>query len=406
MVIGLVYVAGLHLEIAGGVPAGLLATVALAPMWWTTIGRVEFARLILALSIAALVAGLYLAAMTADDHIISRAAQRQFMVTILGGLAVTIVVLWGRAHFPLHLVAVAYGLGDLTNAFLFTNRSWKYYLAVPTTIVVVGYLGKYRSRAPAIIALVILGFITALDRGRSFFAFCVLATCLIMWESLPASRRTRRWAPAALLVVAGVATYQLAISFLTRGYLGEAAQARTITQVETSGSLLLGGRPQWSATFVLMRERPFGYGLGVIPNLHDYALVTQGFQSLNLLDNGYIRHSMLFGQFRLHSITADLWVRCGILGLVLALTIAFALVRTLSTLIAERMCPPIVALMVILSLWYLAFEPTFSYSRDVFFAIGITLLTKTRFRSPDAGTTPETSERASTSQPLEQDGRV
>jgi len=108
-------------------------------------------------------------------------------------------------------------------------------------------------------------------------------------------------------------------------------------------------------------------------------VVTMGFQSVNFDDDAYIRRYILFGQFELHSITADLWVRCGVIGLLAALVMGFALVRNLSRLMAERECPPIVALMAILGLWYLVFEPTFSYSRDVFFALGVVLLPRIAF---------------------------
>lgn len=369
---------GLHVNVGGGLPAGLVVMAALTPMWWRAFGRFEFARLIMVLLFAALIAGYYLASSASVDHAISRSGQRIYIILLLEGLAVTAAVLWGRTIFPLHIVAVAYGLGDFANAMLFTSRSWKYYLALPVTIIVVGWLGRLRSRAPATIALLGLGFITALDRGRSFFAFCVLAACVQIWQSIPtltrSSGRGRRWTPALLLGVVGLGIYQLAIGFLTSGYLGQEAQQRTVTQIETSGSLILGGRPQWAATWGLMHERPWGYGLGAVPNARDYGIVSTAFRSLNLDEDGYIRNSMLLGQFRLHSITADLWVRCGVIGLILAATMAFAFIRTLSTLIARRQCPPIVALMAILALWYLAFEPTFSYSRDVFFALGVTLI--------------------------------
>ena len=374
-----VFAAGLNYRLVGGVPIGLLLVIGLTPVWWRSIIRMEFAPVMVALGVLAIPAGLYLASRSAETHTISASAQRDAVVLLLGALAVTVAVLWGRAHFPLHVVAMTYAAGDLANALLFTSRSWKYNLAFPVTIIVVAWLGRQSYRIPAAVALVLLGVVTALDRGRSFFAFCVLAACVVVWQSIPTQpgTRMRRWTPLLLLAAIGTAVYQLAIDVLRRGYLGEAAQERTIAQIETSGSLILGGRPQLTATRALMSENPWGYGLGVVPNTRDYALVRSAFESLNQFqsgEHGYLMNYMLRGQFRLHSITSDLWVMYGIVGLLLAITIGYSLARSLSTLISRRRCPPVVAFAAILGLWYLVFEPTYGYGNDVYFTVGIALL--------------------------------
>jgi hypothetical protein len=378
VVLTTVGLAGLNFEFSRGVPIALIIVALTIPMWWTSIMRFEFARLLLVLGVASMFSGYYLASLASVDHAVTKLLQQQALIELFGGMAILIAVLWGRSHFPLHWVAVAYGAGDLANAFLYSSRSWKYYLALPTTIIVVGWMGRNRSRLPAAGALVVLGVITALDRGRSFFAFCTLAAAIIAWQVLirPQQRdRAGRWGPALVIVGAATALYNLAIELMKSGTLGEAAQQRTVTQIETSGSLLVGGRPTWSATIALITDRPSGYGLGVVPNTHDYAIVRSAFNSLNLPQNdGYIRNYLLGGTFRLHSIAADLWVRYGVVGLALAATMAFALGRSAITLIARRSCPPLVALMAILGIWYLAFEPTFSYGNDVFFALGVALL--------------------------------
>jgi hypothetical protein len=241
---------------------------------------------------------------------------------------------------------------------------------------VVGWLGRNRSKLPAMTALFVLGVITALDRGRSFFAFCILAAAIVGWQVLlRPGERTNRWTPALLIVGGATALYNLFIELLTRGSLGEAAQQRTVKQIETSGSLLVGGRPTFAVMLRFVRDRPWGYGLGVVPNTHDYAIVRDTFDRLNLARNdGYIRDYLLGGTFRLHSISSDLWVRYGFAGWALAGTIAFAIGRSAITLIASRTCPPLVALMAVLGAWYLMFEPTFSYGNDLFFALAVILL--------------------------------
>lgn len=375
VVLAMVFLAGFNLRLVATTPLTALIVVATIPMWWRAVFRFEFSRILLGLGCAAIPAGFLLASLS-TDHSISRLAQIGTLMLLVGGLAVLVVVLWGRAHFPLHVVAVAYGAGDVVNVMLFTDRSWKYQLALPATVVVVGWLGKYRPHLPAIMALVALGVITALDRGRSFFAFCLLAACLLTWQAMPksAGARARLWTPALVLAGAGLLIYDIAVRLLAHGYLGQAAQRRTISQVETSGSLLLGGRPSAVAAVDLIQERPWGYGIGVVPNTHDYAIVTSSFESINLFEHGYIMRYILDGQFNLHSIGADLWIGYGLIGLALVATMLLALIRTLSILIGQRRCPPLVALMTILATWYIFFEPAYSYGNDVFFALGITLL--------------------------------
>lgn len=383
MVLAAVGLAGFDLRLAAGVTATLLIVAATAPMWWREVADTEFAVAIIVLSVLAIVSGLYLAELSSADHVVSRAVQQASIVHLLGGLAIMIALLWGRALFPLHVLAAVYGTGALADAILYSQRSWKYNLALPVAIITVGWLGKYRSRIPAVAALLGVGFLAVLDDGRSFFAFCALAACLVLWQARPvdADRKTSRWYPAIVLAGVGAAMYGLATSLLTGGYFGVAIQQRTIAQINTSGSLIAGGRPEWAATRALATEHPWGYGLGVVPDANDYAIAKSGLDSINVDAGGYLTNYMLGGQFRLHSITSDLWITYGIVGVALALTIAFALVRTLSTLSAERRCPPIVAFAVILAIWDLAFGPIYSNWPDVCFALGVTLMP----RPPAAG---------------------
>src|SRR5690606_37117394 len=103
----------------------------------------------------------------------------------------------------------------------------------------------------------------------------------------------------------------LFVSLLTGGYLGSEAQERTTQQIETSGSLLIGGRPEFAATRHLVESRPEGFGLGVVPAWEDIRTARHGLAEVNVeLEPVRLRY-MFGGQFRLHSIAADLWAACG-----------------------------------------------------------------------------------------------
>lgn len=371
-----VALAGYDLRFIGGVSAALLMLVATAPLWWRHVVEFEFALAIVALTGAAVIAGFYLAGSSSVDHVVSTGAQRSVIMHLAAGLAIMIALLWGRALLPLHIVAAVYGAGALADALISSPRSWKFDLALPVTIVVVGWLGRQPSRLPGATALVLLGVLSALDRGRSFFALCVLAAALVIWQQRPTAGRNAmwRWYPLAVLTGIGAATYLLATRLLVAGYFGIEAQQRTVSQIEQSGSLISGGRPEWAASVALFRERPFGYGVGVVPNTRDYSVAKSGMDSINVDAGGYLQNYMLGGGFRLHSVAADLWVSYGLVGLALAITIGFALVRTLSSLTAARRCQPLVALAVVLAVWNLLFGPIYSNWPDVCFALGITLM--------------------------------
>ena len=391
-VLGTVVVAGLGISF-NGVPLAVAMVGVSLPMWWRAIVRVPLAMVVLGLSGASLVAGWYLAELAADHHAVSQSVQLASIFILVGGLATMISVLWARAYFPLHVIALAYGCAVLADAMLNSSRSWKYHLAFPVAIIVIGWLGKYRNRLPAVVALIGIGFVTALDRGRSFFGFCTLAAAITLWQGRPrvAGRRTPSWYPIALLTGLGFVTYELAIRLLTQGYLGVAAQQRTIAQIESSGSLITGGRPEWMATKALASEQPWGYGLGVVPDARDYAVAKSGFDAIGAEPGGYLTNYMLGGRFRLHSITADLWVSYGVVGVLLALSIAFALVYSLGRSLATRECPPLVILAVIMATWHLAFGPIYSNWPDVCFALGIALLPQTHRSAPHEVTTHEMS---------------
>ncbi|MFP3393593.1 hypothetical protein SB782_33000, partial [Brevibacillus sp. SIMBA_076] len=98
----------------------------------------------------------------------------------------------------------------------------------------------------------------------SGFAILLLTGVLVVCQLRPTSN-TKRASTArvllGLLLVAGIA-YNVGQSLIVDGALGEATQQRTIAQINTSGSLILGGRPELAATAALMQHYPFGFGSG------------------------------------------------------------------------------------------------------------------------------------------------
>jgi hypothetical protein len=309
---------------------------------------------------------------------------------LLSGAASFGLILWARQQIPLHRVVALYGAGGVMGALIDGRVSWKYGVAIPATFLVLGLLEGSGSRLRGAVAVTILGFVSVLDDYRSFFAFCLLAATLTVWQMRPVSdgRPQNRWWPALLIAALATATYLLTSALLSAGYLGAEVQQRTNEQIEESGSLIAGGRPEWAATFQLMRLKPSGYGVGVVPNLEDVHTAKAGLESINIGLNP-ARDRYMFGtEFRLHSIIADLWVRYGVIGLALAATILVGVVRGLSFSLAERNAPTSIILAALLALWSLPFEPSYTYWVRVCVSVALVLVPRTArpsWRTPDPG---------------------
>ena len=226
-----------------------------------------------------------------------------------------------------------------------------------------------------VVALVMLGILGVLDDGRSYFAICVLAAALTLWQMRPQDpeKRVHRWMPALFMVVVTFVVYLLSTALLTGGYLGAEAQERSTTQIETTGSLLVGGRPEWAATRELVKLRPLGYGPGVIPSWEDVQAGKAGLQSVNVELERKRAAYMFGGQFKLHSIAADLWVAYGLAGVALAAAMLVALVRCMSFSIAARELPASVALAATLAAWFMLFGPIYTNWAGACAGLGLVL---------------------------------
>ena len=373
-----IVLAGLGLTVANGATFALFIVVLTLPVWFRKIGVYPFAHLILAGGVAAAVSGVVLAKITSIDRVVSGQLQREEIAVLFSGLAVMVVLLWGRLLFPLHRVVGLYGVGALAGAFMGPEWSFKFTFAVPVTILVVGVLDRSPKRWIPAVAIVLLGFVGILDEARSFFAFCILAASLTIWQSRPSTgRRASRWFPVVLVAGSGIALYYIVASLLTKGFFGPVLAQRSIAQIDSSGSLIAGGRPEWAATWALMQSRPIGFGAGVVPRFEELMVAKAGLASIGVDTGGYLNHYMLGGKFRLHSVISDLWVNFGFVGLVVSAIVILALVKSLSYRIAERDASTLTIFLCLLALWFMAFGPFFSNWQDVCLALGLVLISTT-----------------------------
>lgn len=302
----------------------------------------------------------------------------QACVLLTGG-AVFLLVLWARSVLPLWRIGVSYGIGlfaaGATTSAAFGPTGYKFFFAVPIAIITLSLADRWGSKAGTAAAAIALGLAGILDNARSYLGFCVLTAVLLTWLAMRGSRRSRmnRWAPALLIVTAAGGVYWLATFALTKGLLGADLQTLSTTQVDESGSLIVGGRPEWAGTLQLMRVHPWGYGPDVLPSWTEVVEAKQGLASvgLNVVHNGYVDNYMFGDALRLHSVVADLWAEFGLAGLVLGL-LSFGLVgANLSRRLADRSIGGLAVFVSLNALWVLAFGPIYTNWRDVCLALGL-----------------------------------
>lgn len=371
---------GLDFSLVQGVKIGLLMGIATAPLWIPSLARRQFATPILAFGLLSIPSGYLLSRSSSIDHIVNSTLRTQWFYLLLSGLVTIGVILWAREHLPLRQVILFYATGSLMHALMFTPRSWKFDLAIPVILVVLSIASRFRSTWLPVVLLIGLGLFSVFNEGRSLFGFCAITALLSIWQ-MRLSRKERwvsRWSPLLLIGVVTIAFYMVTSSLLTAGVFGETIQQRSEAQIEASGSLIIGGRPEWAVTIELMKLRPTGYGPGVVPSWPDLHAGQQGFHSINVVDSayGYLEHFMLGSGFELHSVVADLWVSFGIVGGIVGVLMIFSLLKSLTFMLADSHASAPVVFACLLGIWYLLFGTIYANLLDVSSAIGFALLTK------------------------------
>lgn len=381
---------GFDYTVTKGASMGLVIGLVTLPLWISTMRRYSLAPTILVLAVLCVPSGYVLSRLSSVDHAVDGNLRTSWFGLILSGVAGMAIILWARTKFPLHRVVLLYGIGALADAVMFGNMSWKFDLAEPTTFVVLGIVERFNNRLVPAVAVLVIGVFGVLDEGRSFFGFCLIAATLTFWQMRPVGKLTKaaRWFPVVLMVGICAAIYSMGTTLLTSGALGATLQERSTAQIQATGSLLAGGRPEWAATRELIRLNPEGFGAGVVPSWADLQAGRTGLASINIDAGGYTTNYLFGNGFELHSVAADLWVSFGFIGAALAVVILVALVRSMSFLIAERRAATSVLFACALALWYLCFGPIYSNWLDICVALGLALVVRDRDRTAEDGPVP------------------
>lgn len=277
-----------------------------------------------------------------------------------------------RQGLPTTLVAYALGqLLSLSWLGLNTANPWKYDLSAPIAILLLVFTGTVvrrqgrRKSLPYLVFVILTVTSIALDY-RSMAGICAMSSAVYAiskWNLGSRRKESSNRKKLLPVIFAGMAaaTYfafnQLALS----GSLGQEIYQRSASQVALTGSLLLGGRPEWAATVELFRNNPIGFGPGVSPTSTE---LSSAFHSLDQIGvgstNPYVREYLFGNSIELHSEAADLWARFGFVGLIFSLIAITLLVRGLGEQALSTDASPAAILVMIWALWGIFFGPIYS----------------------------------------------
>ncbi len=368
--------------LAMGLTSGLVAAVALLPLWLPLVRRARGLRPLLVLAGVGVLSGVLLAWVHADDHGFApfeAGTQVSLVLATAGGAG---VVLWARTVLPVPVLGAAFGLAMLASGLVDasgTDNPWKFQFSSP--LMVIGLALAVRSGRPvvALAVLAVLAVLNVTNDARSAFGFCVVAGVLVLWQQRPGRDRGpaggRRWLALPVLAGLGAAGYWLLTRLMLAGALGAEIQQRTAVQIAQTGSLVLGGRPEWAATWALAQTHPLGFGLGVVPNSEDLLVGKAGIAVTNIpTAEAYLEHYLLDGRVELHSILADLWAALGPAGVLLGLLTGALVVSGLAARLGRREASGLVCLLAPMALWGLLFGPMASNVDTLTLALGLLLV--------------------------------
>lgn len=378
-----------------GVSLSLIAAIVLLPVWWSALGKFRFARLLLSLAVIATVWGAVLTLFeTMRPVSTSLLLEQSFtLLSLAGGIG---VLLWSRTQIGLGGTAVAFGIGALANVVLTGGNSanlWKYSLAVPVIIIVLGITATNRRRWLDLLALGALAAVCLASDSRSMTSFLLLAGVIVLWQIFmpPGSRRPRPLQTLVLLGVLSLAAFSLLQALILDGALGDAAQQRTQAQIDTSGSLIAGGRPELGAATALISERPQGFGSGVLPVSHDVWIAKTGMSELNYdPDNGYVEGYMFGGQFEVHSVVGDLWLRFGPVGAAFALVLIVCAIYAVARSVSLKAASGLAVWLTLLGAWDTFFSPLLTSSRTLALLFALTAIPLAELAARTTTPTPST----------------
>jgi hypothetical protein len=371
LVVGVRFPVTLHLPT-------LMFSLALLPLSVGTWGLFRGARLVSLTAFAAAASGVLLSVVTsshATDMSLLRTDTAQVLMLGTGFLA----LLWARSVVGARLVVLTYGVGTLATlvagfAQVGADNPWKFGYALPAILILLSQKHVYQRPVVECGALLALAAMSVLNDSRSLAAMLIIAAA-VRFAVRPARTESRSSVRVAVGIgLISIGGFYLVQAMIAEGMLGEAAQARTQQQSELAGNVLLGGRPEAGAAVALVVRNPLGYGAGALPTPHDIQVAKEGMSSLNYdPDNGYVEHYMFGYGFEVHSLAGDLWIRYGLVGLVLAFGCVLLVSHGMVDALRHGAASGVMLFLAVRTIWDFAFSPFTTVMTTLMLALAVCL---------------------------------
>lgn len=403
LAIAVAFLAGMQTNVIYGITPTILICLGLLPVWIGVVRRSWGGLALMGLGAATIVWGIALSTANSSTHTIvtrSRFTDTFLLVGILVGIG---ALAWARTVISLRSLGVLFGLGVLAQEFMTSSpgavsNPIKHFWIFPIAIIALSLSSAARRGWADVVVLAGLAAVCAFSDSRSYAASFLLAMLVRLWQLRPrvSSRRSSLLLTSGFLAAMIAAVYWLIQSLLVGGYLGEQAKIRTDAQLQATGSLILGGRPEIAGTFALMRNDFWGHGVGVLPNATDQLVLKTGMAAINykVNNNGYVDRYMLGNGFELHSMFGDMWSRWGIAGLVLLAFIVVLLVRGLLLAVGQRRASGLLLFLGFWELWNTFFSPLLSAYPTTLLVIALVLAATRRGSEASPLPGPEVGVRA------------
>lgn len=371
-----VFTQPLRIYVALGLSIGAALAFVVLPVWIWLLPRFRGARLLVTTIVVAIVSGALTATLVSGHRTVVGRDEIAASAALLNIMVAVCAVLWLRALTSIRTTALVFAAGMLVAGALapLTDNPLKFNFALPLAVVLLA-LAEGRRWGVHLFVLGVVGAICVIASIRSLLGTCALAALLILWQMRPqfGHRKSSRLLALAMIAGLGVTVYFTVQSLLVDGALGQAAQDRSQAQIERSGTLILGGRPEMAATLALMKSGPLGFGSGVQPTPEDIAVAKRGLWAIGYdPNNGYVDIYMFGRGFELHSVVGDMWARYGLGGFALTIVIVTLTLSNALRALSRREAGSLILLLALWNTWNVFFSPL--YSATPILVIGLALV--------------------------------
>lgn len=371
---------GMYLGLGYGVTLGFLAAAATAPIWASAALSDRRFRIVLMLTVLAVASGLVLFGNATERSIADWLSLSVGIVTVPLSAG---ALIWASRVLSVDRMALAFAVGSMLGIPFSGDdqgNPWRFTYSIPIALLLLAWTGRRTTMIlPQILVLLGLAGAGMLNDSRSNTAFLLLAASVILVQHLfgqSKSKKLTRGVGILILIIAlAYALYEAVTAAILGGDFGADAQQRTQAQIDSAGSLLLGGRPELAASYALLSEHPLGIGPGVDASWADFQLAKQAMWNIGYdPNNGYVSRYMFGSGIEVHSTLGDLWLRFGIVGAILVLFLAWLNLSALVNGLVQRAVSGLFIYLVIRSIWDLAVSPFASSAELMPLVLALALL--------------------------------